>query len=125
MGGKVEGPLLGFFGRRSDKLQTCGPQEIVASFWKQVRHQETQMEDSLQANGCATVLFPVLGLASAGGAMGFFGGFFVLPAGWWAAGAVTGVVGGALVGVLLSRRGIRHPSGNPESEQRDAVDGGA
>ena len=83
------------------------------------------MADSPQANGCATVLFPVLGLASAGGALGFFGGFFVLPAGWWAAGVVTGVVGGALAGVLLSRRVGRHPSGKPESEQRDAVDGGA
>lgn len=82
------------------------------------------MADSPQANGCATVLFPVLGLASAGGALGFFGGFWVLPVGWWATGVVTGIVGGALAGVLLSRRGGRHPSGSPDAEKRAAADGG-
>jgi hypothetical protein len=73
----------------------------------------------------AEVLLPVWGLASAGGAVSFFGGFWVLPSDWHMLGVVAGVVGGAVAGWLLGHRGDRcrvrqeaEPSAAPDGDER-------
>jgi hypothetical protein len=75
--------------------------------------------------GCLSVALPAFGLASAGGFVGFFGGFWVLPADWWPVGVVAGVAGGAVAGVLLSRRGGHRPPGSQDTKPGAAADGGA
>ena len=63
------------------------------------------MADRPKTGSRASILLPVWGLASAGGALGFFGGFWVLPPNWSGAGVVAGVIGGAVAGLRLGRWG--------------------
>jgi hypothetical protein len=61
-------------------------------------------------------------LASAGGAVNFFSGFWVLPSDWHMWGVVAGVLSGAVVGWMLGHR-ADHRRVRQEAEPPAAPDG--
>jgi hypothetical protein len=71
-----------------------------------------------------SVVPPVLGLASAGGFVGFFGGFWVLPSAWHTTGVLVGVLGGAVAGWRLARRAKLQQGNRGHGAPDDSTDGG-